>query len=151
MFNNLCADPKYKQLDISTVQKVYVLTGSNNADNIYFGKQSLQQGYHGITSLINHWKDHFAYAKINIINILPRKTKGINHVIKELNAHIRSLCLGSPGQLKYVDTESEHHLFSDLNGVRKNIYFSLGIYNVHLNRAQGVPRFAKHLKYLAHY
>ena len=40
MYDRLISDPKYKVLNIQSVQKVVVLTGSNNVDSIYNGRKS---------------------------------------------------------------------------------------------------------------
>ena len=149
MHDRLTQDPKYNELHNYSVQKVYILTGSNNVDNIYLGKKYLQEGTRGISNLINYLKGHFKQAVINILNILPRRTKGRNHVINELNLHIKSLCQ-KDSKLNYMDTETELHLFSDERGFRKEKYFSLGSDNVHLRRTIGISRLAKYLKYWAH-
>ena len=74
MHDRLTQDPKYNELHNYSVQKVYILTGSNNVDNIYLGKKYLQEGTRGISNLIHYLKGHFKQAVINVINILPRRT-----------------------------------------------------------------------------
>lgn len=147
MLDRLCADPEFRMLNKQSVNKVFLLTGSNNVDAMYFGDKGWQYGFDGISKLIEYLKYHFSSANINVINILPRNTKGRNDIINELNLHIKSLC--DKFSLNYIDTVSIN-LFSYSHGNRKGEFFSKkGRDNVHLNKL-GIIRLARHLKYIAH-
>ena len=90
---------------------------------------------------------------VNVINILPRITKGKNDIIHELNRQIQNICNEARDRrLYYVDTESDHKLFTDNECVRREEFFVQDdryTDNVHLN-GTGIIRLGRHLKYLAH-
>ena len=148
MLNKLKSDQHFQS--ITDASNIFLLTGSNNIDSIYFGSKSLQPAKDDISELVRYLQHHFPQATINLLNILPRETKGRNDVIAAINSYTKSLCeRSSSHQLKYIDTIS-NNLFSTRNGMRKSQFFSPnGFDNVHLNNS-GISRLAKHLKYIAH-
>lgn len=150
MLLRLKADQRFQSLMRTSITKIFLLTGSNNIDSIYYGSKSLQPAYNDISDLVTYLQQRFPQTEINILNILPRQTKGRNDVIAAINSHIKSLCERSASQqLKYIDTIS-NNIFSYRNGMQKSQFFSpMGYDNVHLNKS-GISRLAKHLKYIAH-
>ena len=145
MLDRMWNDPKFKALNVHAITKIFLLTGSNNIDDIYSGKTQLQNGLHDISRLINSLRSHFGSAKINSINILPRFTKGKNDIVTELNRGISNICIKYG--LNFIDTGN---LFTDSYGKRRSQFFSKnGRDNVHLS-VTGMSRFAKHLKFMAH-
>ena len=138
--------------DLSTVPSpsvIYLMTGTNNVNSVYFGSKSLDEAAGDIDKLLSYLKSVYPTTPIHVINILPRSTKGRNDVVKELNKLIESICHNDPR----VDFMQTQHLFNYRNGLRKEFYFvksSAKIYdNCHLN-ASGVIRLAKFLKYWVH-
>lgn len=124
------------------------MTGTNDVDPIYFDRGSLKDSMESISRLLSYLQKRFPKTIINVINILPRKTKGCNDIIKFLNEHIASACKENE-QLNFVDTESNNRLFSYHNGFQKEKYFMFGPDNVHLTK-DGIARLTNHLKHLAH-
>ena len=147
MLKRLCSDPDFQALDHSSISKVFLLTGSNNIEGIYKGNKSLQSGKIAITNLTSFLHGHFTKATVNVLNILPRKIKGRNDVINELNLHIKLNCKNQP-RIEYIDTETDY-VFNDRLGQRKEMFFKWGSDNVHLNDI-GIIRLGRHLKYLSH-
>ena len=148
MLTRLCADPEFQNLNKKSVNKVFLLTGSNNVDAMYFGKKGWDYGFNGISKLVKYIKYQFSSeVKINVMNILPRSTKGRSDIITELNLHIKHLC--DKYLLNYIDTVSIN-MFSDSRGNRREEFFSQKCWdNVHLNES-GIVRMARHLKYIAY-
>ena len=132
---------------LSNASKLFLLTGSNNIDPIYYGTASLQVAKHDILLLIRYLKHHFPHTKIYVLNILPREIKGRNDIVSTINTFIQSVCDQS-AQLQYVDTFN-NNLFTTHYGIRKSHFFKPGPDNVHLN-IDGIIRLAKHLKFIAH-
>ena len=148
MEQKLKKDVAFNSIDPKSVSKIFLLTGSNNVDDIYFGKRRLREAKEDIHKLLQYMKIRFVNSAVNIINILPRATIGRNHIIRELNLHIRELC--KTNNFMFVDTESDHQLFTTVKGDRKREFFAVrGGDNVHLSKT-GVVRLANHLKYLSH-
>ena len=128
---------------------IYLMTGTNNVNSVYFGSRSLKEAGNDINNLMHYLKSIFPAAVIHIINILPRSSKGRNDVVKELNLLIKEIC-DNDEHLDFMETS---HLFNYKNGQRKQFFFvppsSKITDNCHLNRT-GVQRLAKFLKYWAH-
>ena len=150
MLNRLKTDPKFLSLEKGAVTKIFLLTGTNNIDSIYFG-DSFDKSARDISNLISFIQDTFSSAIIHVINILPRKTHGRMDIINLLNDHIISLCNQSVN-LSFVDTYS-NYMFAHREGCQRKEFFKPGgqIYpdDCHLN-AKGVVRLGKHLKFVAH-
>lgn len=146
-------DPQFVSLDKKSITKIMLLTGTNNVDSIYFGDPtiSLNSTEADISGLIGYLQDVFPSAKLNIVNILPRKAKGRMDIINLLNNHIRAFCTQS-ANLQYIDTYS-NNMFAHRDGNQRKEFFKLGGKfgndDCHLN-AQGVVRLGKHLKFVAH-
>ena len=147
-------DPKLRNINLSSVKRVMLLTGSNNVDCIA-GDQSGRM-YHQttleLTNLIEFLKSLVPSASINIINVLPRKCYGRNIAVNQINAYLFDFSKQCEN-VNFVNTEADRCLFTTKEGFRKSYYFvpdSNRIYdNVHLNHA-GIVRLAKHLKFTAH-
>ena len=134
---------------ITSPSNVYLMTGTNNVNPIYYGSRSLAQAKDDINSLITFLKSQFPAAVIHVVNILPRASKGRNDVVRELNLLIGNICANDK-QLDFIETA---HLFKYREGNRKQHFFvpasdKVGD-NCHLNKL-GVIRLAKFLKYWAH-
>ena len=153
MLNRLKSDQKFLKLNKPSITKIFLLTGSNNIDSIYYDRHgsSLQSTSVEIKSVINYLLKLFPSALLNVINILPRKIPGRQDIIKLVNKNTEDFC-NKTHNLQYVDTVS-NYMFSNSNGSRRSEFFNphgrFGSDDVHLN-AKGVARLAKHLKFLAH-
>ena len=135
---------------VPTPSTIYLMTGTNNVNSIYFGSKSLKNAAGDISNLLNYLKSVYPNATINVINILPRSMKGRNDIVGELNKLIKDMC-DKELCFNYMSTQ---HLFNySRSGFRKEFYFdrpSAKISdNCHLNTS-GVIRLAKFLKYWAH-
>ena len=90
-------------------------------------------------------------ASINVVNILPRRTRGCCDVVNAINTNIELLCKRLE-RLHYIDTFA-NNMFSNKDGSRRNEFFKPGRYfgddDVHLN-SLGIVRLGKYLKFLAH-
>ena len=154
MLSRLKEDPIFKSLEVLEIEKVFVLTGSNNIDNIYYGKNgsSLENTINDITNFLNFLKTSIPEAQIYALNILPRKVKGRCDVINIINSSIKSFCNKSLNRTIYLDT-CENKMFVHRDGSRREEFFNppgrFGEDDVHLNPV-GVVRLGKYLKYVAH-
>ena len=151
MQKKLESDSKFRAVGHSNVGKIFILTGSNNIDSIYYGSRNLTDAIQDISTLLDYIKNSFPNSSVQVINILPRDVKGRNDIINEINLRIKQLC-DIDESMNFIDTETEHHLFSNIvfrQKVRKTDFFNFGDDNVHLNN-HGIIRLGRHLKYLAH-
>ena len=128
---------------------IYLMTGTNNVDPIYYGKNSLENAMKDISKLFDFLKVSYPSANIYVINILPRHSLGRNDVVTELNRMIESYCA-----INGFDFMNCKHLFKSYHrGCRNNAYFMPPnrYYddNCHLNK-EGVKRLGKYLKYWSH-
>ena len=153
MLENIKNDSKFTSLQKSTITKVFILTGSNNIDNIYLNRNNISsdKSFADIRRLLEFLKSSLPFAIINVLNILPRKSVDRCNIINNLNTNIELFCK-KQGRLNYINTYS-NFMFSNSDGSRRNSFFMPGGYhgsdNVHLN-AMGVVRLGRHLKFLAH-
>ena len=167
ILNRLQNDPVFRKIESSKVKKIILFAGSNNVDNIlnvpsnlrsslisdfnYVAENMLNEAKIEISELIGYLHSWCSSAKINIVNILPRKSLNRNTVINALNLHIKNLSIIYNNNVCMVSTELHRSLFSFNDGNRKENYFSFnGSDNVHLNNT-GLVRLAKYLKYFAHH
>ena len=161
MMDKLRRDTRIQELARkSTVSKVFLLTGSNNVDNVCFNRQSTRDAYSSLSQTISYVQSLFGSAILNVINILPRVTENRKRVTENrkrviglLNSHIRNLVgKDKSGRLNLVDTY-RYKMFNFSDGTRKADLFRKTHINdkdnVHLNNL-GVVKLGKHLKYLAH-
>ena len=151
MHKKLRDDYRFISLDPTSVKRVFVLTGTNNIESIYYGSRKLADAKRDISDLLQFLKKHFPLASVNVINILPRTAKAKNDIIGELNSHIKKMC-EKDHSMSYVDTETENNLFRDKFGVRRENFFVQSEKfpdNVHMN-TPGIVRLGRHLKHLAH-
>ena len=154
MMDKLKRDEKIQILaNQKRVSKVFILTGSNNVDQICNKRQTLNDGCCSMAQTIDYVKSLFSSAAINVLNILPRTSENRQSVINQLNGFIRSFCEQDKShQLTLVDTYATN-LFTFPNGIRRPELFKF-LYkhdydNVHLNNS-GVIKLGRYLKYLAH-
>ena len=155
MHKSLIGDPRFQSICPTTVDKVFLMTGTNNVEKVYFGKNgrhALHNAQHDIDSLLYYIKTHFYSAKLFVVNILPREAKGKNDIIRNINLFIEKLC-NQDQHMTFIDTEDGVHLFKDGFGRRRQNFFVAPTRaitdNVHMNM-QGVVRLGKHLKFIAH-
>lgn len=158
-------DPKFLSLQPKDVNKVFVMCGSNNVDQVLeipfshcsvsvknteirVSENKLNSSLQEIDQLYQFLLNWNPSINLNFVNVLPRVSLVRNKVINILNEHIYNLCAANV-HTNFISTEKLRNLFAK-EGFRRDVYFSnKGSDNVHLNRA-GVIRLGKHLKFLAH-
>ena len=143
--SNLNKDDKFLNIDPDSVTKIFLLAGTNNVTNIYFGKDKLGQTNKHLSELTQYLTERFPKSVINVINLFPRQRKGENDVVKEVNVYLGELCCRND-RLNYIETEAKNHLFSSKTGIMKRQFF---YDNVHLSNS-GIARLGKMLKYISH-
>ena len=146
MLNKLKKDlPK---LDINPAD-IYIMTGTNNVDPIYYGTNSLENAMRDISELMNFLKLSYPSSNIHMINILPRHSLGRNDVVSELNRMIEGYCVMN----KFQFMNCKHLFKTYQSDSRNNNYFMppnrYHDDNCHLNKV-GVERLGKYLKYWSH-
>ena len=155
MLSRFRHDSNLKNVDLCQVERFFILTGSNNVDDIMYDDSGWQ--FHKATEDIRRmllFLHHLApQASINVINILPRHSLYRNSVINRLNEFLHSIS-AEYNYINLINTEYNNRcLFSTVDGYRREFYFRAPTKyipdNVHLND-KGVERLGKHLKYLAH-
>ena len=160
------ADCRRDDLEPKSVQNIVLMCGTNNVDLILKSPKhmrdkliyeqspcsmdAMSETFKSIENFLLFLREWAPYAKIKLLNILPRESRIRNDVINRINNYICSLA----NKFDFVnnpDTEFNRlYLFASKSGFRKSIYFSSqGSDNVHLNQ-NGIIRFAKYLKYIAH-
>ena len=165
ILSRLKNDPKFLSINPRSVNKIYLMCGTNNVDkilNIPFSRCSsfvdignvninktlldmTTQEFDQIYHYLHNWNMD---ATINFVNLLPRVSLARNQVINMLNSYLITECQNTHSA-NFISTEESRHLFSR-NGYRNNKFYSMaGSDNVHLNNL-GIVRISKHLKYLAH-
>ena len=165
ILSRLKDDPKFQQIDPSTVNKIFVMCGTNNVDKIlglpfskcssFITSQNVQNnqrlldqtfsGFNDLNSFLHQWNP---CAMINFINVLPRASRSRNIVINQLNHYLERNCYQSSHN-NFINTEIDRHLFSRFSYRRSEYFSKFGTDNVHLNQ-KGIVRLCKHLKYIAH-
>ena len=146
MLNNLKKDlPK---LDIVPAD-IYIMTGTNNVDPIYYGTNSLENAMRDISELLDFLKLSYPSSKIHVINILPRHSLGRNDVVLELNRMVERYCVAN----KFEFMNCKHLFKTYQSDSRNNTYFMppnrYHDDNCHLNKV-GVERLGKYLKFWSH-
>ena len=135
----------------TTPSSVFIMTGTNNVDSIYYGSGSLKNTVSEMSELLRFLEEKFPNIPINVLNILPRAGRGRNDIIDELNNYLNDFCLKNKSRFKFLSTE---HLFRFKDGSRRNKYFVSSTDrirdNCHLNML-GVPRLGKFIKYWTHH
>jgi len=154
MLEKFQQDPRLRKLNTQRIQRVIILTGTNNVDRILFEnpQEQLDRAQKDIYSLMQFVHAIAPTAFVNFLNILPRHNMDRNIIINELNSFFIFLS-NEVDYVNFIDTGHGRYLFSTADGFRKGIYFTSATRNIpdnpHLNN-QGVGRLAKHLKYIAH-
>ena len=165
ILSRLKNDPKFLSINPRSVNRIYLMCGTNNVDkilNIPFSRCSsfvdignvninktlldmTTQEFDQIYHYLHNWNMD---ATINFVNLLPRVSLARNQVINMLNSYLITECQNTHSA-NFISTEESRHLFSR-NGYRNNKFYSMaGSDHVHLNNL-GIVRISKHLKYLAH-
>ena len=151
MLHRIQEDQHFENMQKHKINQIFILTGSNNIDNIHRNNSSIRSSVSDITKLLEFLSIRCPNATINVLNILPRQSYARCKIINALNLEIKTFCDQSD-QFSFIDTYS-NFMFSHNNGNRRNKFFmppgQFGPDNVHLNGI-GVVRLGKHLKYLAH-
>ena len=159
------SDPKASKIDCQTVQRIFLLTGTNNIDDILnspremrdkiidpssrCSMEKLTDTFDCIASFVKFLTGWAPNAEIVLLKLLPRESRARNVVITRINSYLHSLA-SKYDNMKLLDFEKDRYLFANNAGYRKSDFFSAkGEDNVHLNR-RGVVRLANHLKYIAH-
>ena len=163
---NFKADCRRSDLDPKSVLNIVLLCGTNNVDLIIKSPKHLRdklvyeqsscsmeamaETFNSIERFLLYLNEWAPDAKIKLLNILPRESRARNGVITRINNYISSLA-NKFNFVHHPDTEFNRlYLFASKSGFRKSFYFSSqGSDNVHLNQ-NGIIRFARHLKYIAH-
>lgn len=135
------------------VRKVFLLTGTNNVDQVCNNRQALSSACSSIDNIIGYVQQLFPQATTSIISILPRALRNRQNVIDQINRHIMQACSREiAGRLTYIDTY-DARLFTLPSGTRKSELFKYTYRNdtdnVHLNN-YGIVKLGAYLKYLAH-
>ena len=136
----------------NTVKKVFLLTGTNDVDQICTKKKSITNGCFSIGETIKYVRNLFPLAIISVINILPRVLQNRQNVIHQLNEYLKQFCEEMDNTLNFIDTYATG-LLTLPTGTRKCELFKF-MYrndtdNVHLNN-YGIAKLGGYLKYLAH-
>lgn len=151
MLINIKKDSNFNSIQKDNISKIFLLTGSNNIDGIHRRDSSIEHSLSDILNLLRFLSSSCPNAKVNVLNILPRKFYERNQIINSLNSEIRKFCDQSE-KFCFIDTYN-NYMFSNHDGTRRNKFFMppghFGPDNVHLNGV-GVVRLGKHLKFLSH-
>ena len=161
-------DPRLKDIDSKTVQTIVLMCGTNNIDKIidspihmrnkFISEQqthscsmeAITETFKSIQNFLTYLHEWAPYARIKILNILPRESRVRNEAITRINSYFCSLAQ----KLSFIEHPdsmlNRSYLFANKAGFRKSAFFSsYGSDNVHLNE-KGVIRLAKYLKYIGH-
>ena len=165
MHNRFRTDNRVKEIDPMTIQKIFLLCGTNDVDNILNSPRNMRNKLidHSnrdsmealtdtfncidrFTTYLHEWAPN---ATIRLLKVLPRESRARNEIITKINSFTSGL-IDKLGYVKSCEIEKDRFLFADQHGYRKSQFFSnKGSDNVHLNQ-NGVVRLANHLKYTAH-
>ena len=165
MLNRFRSDSRVKDIDPNSIQKIFLLCGTNDVDNILNSPrhmrnkliehtkgdsmEALTETFNCIERFTKYLHEWAPNATIRLIKVLPRESRARNEIITKIN----SFTSGLIDKLEYVkscEIEKDRFLFANQHGYRKSHFFSSnGSDNVHLNQ-NGVVRLANHLKYTAH-
>lgn len=152
MMDALKSDPTFKSLQHAKFEKVYVLTGTNNVDAaIKKPNGAASKAIADINNLLQFLLKSFPRAQVNVINILPRKSRERNAVISQLNTATEKFAERTT-RLTYLDTY-KNFMFSHSGGNRREEFFGKNAKffdDVHLN-FKGVVRLGKFLKFHMHH
>ena len=161
-------DQRLSSIDSKTVETIVLMCGTNNIDSIIDSPKHMQdkfiseqqphncsmeaitETFKSIEHFLVYLHEWAPYARIKILNILPRESRVRNHVITRINSYICNLTQ----RFSFVEHPdslfNRSYLFANKAGFRKSVFFSShGSDNVHLNQ-KGIIRFAKYLKYIGH-
>ncbi|KAL5252090.1 hypothetical protein ACHWQZ_G015036 [Mnemiopsis leidyi] len=104
---------------------IYIMSGTNNVDSIYYGSRSLTGAIDDLTELLEYLRFSFPGVDINVLNILPRSTKGKNDVVMEINRLLKNFCKSSgirrDRRVNIITELKAKSAINDLKGVWKTI------------------------------
>lgn len=143
MLKHLMDDPKFKIINTDNVSKVYILTGTNDVQKLYYGRK-ISDTYQALERIFLYLYNRFYNATINILNLFARDIKRCNDIVNNLNDYIFDIS-NSYGRMTFIDTQT-NLMFSDRAGNRRKEFFWD---SVHLNN-DGIVRLCTHLKFISH-
>lgn len=159
------SDSRVKEINPGSVDKIFLLCGTNDVDNIINSPkqlrnkvlyQSEQCNMERLANTCSEIEDFAHYlhgwassAEIRILKVLPRESKARNEVINKINFYTKGL-VDRFDWVKPCQIVKDRFLFANDLGYRKSVFFKTdGDDNVHLNKL-GTARLANHLKFTAH-
>ena len=165
MHHRFRTDSRLKDINPQSVNKIFLLCGTNDVDNIinspkhlrkriiYQSEQcnmeTLANTCNDIEGFVHYLNDWAGSAAIRILKVLPRESKARNNVINKINCYTSGL-VDKFERVKPCEIVKDRFLFANEYGFRKSDFFmNDGDDNVHLNK-YGTARLANHLKFTAH-
>ena len=165
MHHRFRTDSRLKDINPQSVNKIFLLCGTNDVDNIINSPKHLRKriiyqseqcnmetlantcnDIEGFVHYLNEWAGS---AAIRILKVLPRESKARNNVINKINCYTSGL-VDKFERVKPCEIVKDRFLFANEYGFRKSDFFmNDGDDNVHLNK-YGTARLANHLKFTAH-
>ena len=165
MHHRFRTDSRLKDINPQSVNKIFLLCGTNDVDNIINSPKHLRKriiyqseqcnmetlantcnDIEGFVHYLNEWAGS---AAIRILKVLPRESKARNNVINKINCYTSGL-VDKFERVKPCEIVKDRFLFANEYGFRKSDFFmNDGDDNVHLN-TYGTARLANHLKFTAH-
>ena len=165
MHHRFRTDSRLKDINPQSVNKIFLLCGTNDVDNIincpkhlrkriiYQSEQcnmeTLANTCNDIEGFVHYLNEWAGSAAIRILKVLPRESKARNNVINKINCYTSGL-VDKFERVKLCEIVKDRFLFANEYGFRKSDFFmNDGDDNVHLNK-YGTARLANHLKFTAH-
>ena len=165
MHHRFRTDSRLKDINPQSVNKIFLLCGTNDVDNIincpkhlrkriiYQSEQcnmeTLANTCNDIEGFVHYLNEWAGSAAIRILKVLPRESKARNNVINKINCYTSGL-VDKFERVKPCEIVKDRFLFANEYGFRKSDFFmNDGDDNVHLNK-YGTARLANHLKFTAH-
>ena len=165
MHHKFRTDSRLKDIDPQSVDKIFLLCGTNDVDHIinspkhlrkriiYQSEQcnmeTLANTCNDIEGFVHYLVEWASSAQIRILKVLPRESKVRNNVINKINCYTSGL-VDKFERVKPCEIVKDRFLFANEYGFRKSDFFKNdGDDNVHLNK-YGTARLANHLKFTAH-
>ena len=165
MHHRFRTDSRLKDINPQSVDKIFLLCGTNDVDNIINSPKHLRKKIiyqsekcnmeafdntcNDIEGFVHYLVEWAGSAEIRILKVLPRESKVRNNVINKINCYTSGL-VDKFKRVKPCEIVKDRFLFANEYGFRKSYFFmNDGDDNVHLNK-NGTARLANHLKFTAH-
>ena len=165
MHHRFRTDSRLKNIDPQSVDKIFLLCGTNDVDSIINSPKHLRKRIiyqsdqcnmetlantcNDIESFVHYLAEWAGSAEIRILKVLPRESQVRNNVINKINCYTSGL-VDKFERVKPCEIVKDRFLFANKYGYRKSAFFKNdGDDNVHLNQ-YGTARLANHLKFTAH-